>query len=184
MAGALGKPSMSSLTYHETVPGHHFQIATQQELTQNRMFKNLFFLSGFGEGWAMYVEDLVAEQGWLPDIYSRLAEINSQLFRAVRIVLDAGIHQQRWTREQTLAYMEDNLGWNSENEIDRYSVWPGQACAYTMGKLRIMAMRENAKKALGSKFDLKAFHTVVLQDGSTPLDLLEKLVDDYVVRSK
>jgi uncharacterized protein (DUF885 family) len=184
MRSALGKPAMSSLTYHETIPGHHFQIATQQELTQNRMFKNLFFLSGFGEGWAMYVEDLAAEQGWLPDIYSRLAEINSQLFRAVRIVLDAGIHQQRWTRGQALKYMMDNLGWNSENEIDRYSVWPGQACAYTMGKLRIMAMRENAKKALGSKFDLRAFHTVVLQNGSIPLDLLEKLVDDYVVRSK
>ena len=174
-----GKPGMASLTYHETIPGHHFQIATQQELTQNRLFKNLYFLSGFGEGWAMYVEDLAAEQGWLPDIYSRLAEINSQLFRAVRIVLDAGIHQQRWTRERALAYMADNLGWSSENEIDRYSVWPGQACAYTMGKLRIMAMRESARKALGSKFDLKAFHMVVLQNGSIPLDLLEKLVDDY-----
>jgi uncharacterized protein (DUF885 family) len=184
MEHPLAKPSMNSLTYHETIPGHHFQIATQQELTQNRLFKNLFFLSGFGEGWAMYVEDLAAEQGWLPDIYSRLAEINSQLFRAVRIVLDAGIHQQRWTREQALTYMAENLGWNSENEIDRYSVWPGQACAYTMGKLRIMAMRENAKKVLGSKFDLKAFHMVVLQNGSVPLDLLEKLVDDFVARGK
>ncbi|TFH66024.1 MAG: DUF885 domain-containing protein [Candidatus Zixiibacteriota bacterium] len=173
------KPGMGSLTYHETIPGHHFQFATQQELTQSRLFKNLFFFSGFAEGWAMYVEDLAAEQGWLPDIYSRLAEINSQLFRAVRIVLDAGIHQQRWTREQALAYMADNLGWNSENEIDRYSVWPGQACAYTMGKLRIMAMRENAKKLLGSKFDLKAFHMAVLQNGSVPLDLLEEIVDGY-----
>jgi uncharacterized protein (DUF885 family) len=179
MEGALTKPGMSSLTYHETIPGHHFQIATQQELTQNRLFKNLFFLSGFGEGWAMYVEDLAAEQGWLPDIYSRLAEINSQLFRAVRIVVDAGIHKQRWSRQQALDYMTDNLGWSSENEIDRYSVWPGQACAYTMGKLRIMAMRENAKKLLGSKFDLKAFHTAVLQNGSIPLELLEEIVADY-----
>jgi uncharacterized protein (DUF885 family) len=180
----LAKPSMGSLTYHETIPGHHFQIATQQELTQNRLFKNLFFLSGFGEGWAMYVEDLAAEQGWLPDIYSRLAEINSQLFRAVRIVLDAGIHQQRWTREQALMYMADNLGWGSESEIDRYSVWPGQACAYTMGKLRIMATRENAKKVLGSKFDLKDFHTTVLQNGSVPLDLLEEIVDGYAKGEK
>jgi uncharacterized protein (DUF885 family) len=180
MGGALTKPGMSSLTFHETVPGHHFQIATQQELTQNRLFKNLFFLSGFGEGWAMYVEDLAAEQGWLPDIYSRLAEINSQLFRAVRIVVDAGIHQQRWSRQQALDYMTDNLGWSSENEIDRYSVWPGQACAYTMGKLRIMAMRDNAMKLLGSKFGLKAFHTVVLQNGSIPLELLEEIVADYV----
>lgn len=180
----LAKPSMSSLTYHETIPGHHFQIATQQELTQGRLFKNLFFLSGFGEGWAMYVEDLAAEQGWLPDIYSRLAEINSQLFRAVRIVVDAGIHHRRWTREQALAYMADNLGWKSENEIDRYSVWPGQACAYTIGKLRIMAMRDDARQALGSKFDLKRFHTVVLQHGSVPLDLLAELVDDYIAGGK
>jgi uncharacterized protein (DUF885 family) len=184
MAYPPGKPGMRSLTYHETIPGHHFQIATQQELTRNRLFKNLYFLSGYGEGWAMYVEELAAEQGWLPDIYSRLAEINSQLFRAVRIVLDAGIHQQRWPREQALTYMAENLGWNSENEIDRYCVWPGQACAYTMGKMRITDMREKAKRELGPKFDLKDFHTVVLQNGSVPLDLLEKLVDEYVARSK
>lgn len=184
LGGGVGKTGMRTLTYHETIPGHHFQIATQQELTQSRMFKNLFFLSGFGEGWAMYVEELAAEQGWFPDIYSRLAEINSQLFRAVRIVVDAGIHQQRWSREQALNYMIDNLGWGSENEIDRYSVWPGQACAYTMGKLRIMAMRESAKKLLGASFDLKVFHTVVLQNGSIPLDLLEEIVADHAKGEK
>jgi uncharacterized protein (DUF885 family) len=184
MSHALAKPSMNSLTYHETIPGHHFQIATQQELTQNRLFKNLFFLSGYGEGWAMYCEDLAAEQGWLPDIYARLAEINSQLFRAVRIVVDAGIHQQRWTRVRALTYMADNLGWGSENEIDRYSIWPGQACAYTVGKLRIMAMRENAKRVLGSKFDLKDFHMAVLRNGSIPLDLLEEIVADYAKGGK
>ncbi len=184
MSGALGKPGMSPLTYHETIPGHHFQIATQQELTQNRLFKNLFFLSGFGEGWAMYVQSLAAEQGWLPDIYARLAEVNSQLFRAVRVVVDAGMHQQRWTREQALTYMQDNLGWSSESEIDRYSLWPGQACSYTMGKMRIMGMRERARKALGKKFDIRDFHKAVLQNGSVPLDMLEKLVDEYVEESK
>ena len=132
----------------------------------------------------MYVEDLAAEQGWLPDVYSRLSEINSQLFRAVRIVVDAGIHQQRWTRQQALDYMADNLGWSSENELDRYSIWPGQACSYTMGKLRIMEMREKAKTTLGTKFDIKAFHAVVLQNGSVPLDLLEELVGDYIARAK
>jgi uncharacterized protein (DUF885 family) len=184
MSGKLGKPGMASLTYHETIPGHHFQIATQQELTQNRPFKNLYFLSGFGEGWAMYVEDLAAEQGWFPDMYSRLAEINSQLFRAVRIVVDAGMHQQRWTREQALRYMEDNLGWKSEGEINRYSIWPGQACSYTMGKLRIMAMRESSRKALGSRFNLKDFHMSVLQNGSVPLDLLEELVNEQAKGAK
>ncbi len=180
MGYTLAKPNMRTLTYHETVPGHHFQIATQQELTSRRLFKNLYFISGFGEGWAMYVEQLAYELGWLPDLYSRLAEINSQLFRAVRVVLDTGIHYKKWTKEQAMQYMADNLGWNSENEIDRYTVWPGQACSYTVGRLNIMALREKAKKALGAKFDLADFHMVILRNGSIPLDMLEKRVDDYI----
>jgi uncharacterized protein (DUF885 family) len=184
MMQPLAKPNMRNLTYHETIPGHHYQIALQQELTQNRMFKNLLFLSGFGEGWAMYVEDMTAELGWLPDIYSRLAEINSQLFRAVRIVADVGIHYKKWDKTQTLAYMKDNLGWSSENEVDRYIVWPGQAPSYTVGKLKIMELRERAKKALGPKFNLKDFHMVVLQNGSIPLAMLEEMVDDYINRTR
>jgi uncharacterized protein (DUF885 family) len=184
MSHPLPKPSMRSLTYHETIPGHHFQIATQQELTQSRLFKNLFFLSGYGEGWAMYVEELAVESGWLPDIYSRIAEINSQLFRAVRIVEDAGIHSKRWTKPQALKYMEENLGWGSANEVDRYIVWPGQACAYTLGKLKIMELRQKAERQLGDKFSLKQFHLAVLQNGSVPFELLEQAVDDYVTRSK
>lgn len=184
MMQPLPKPTMRTLTYHETIPGHHYQIALQQELTWNRMFKNQSFLSGFGEGWAMYVEDLAAELGWLPDIYSRIAEINSQLFRAVRIVADAGIHYKRWNKPQVLKYMGDNLGWASENEVDRYIVWPGQAPSYTIGKLKIMELREKAKRALGSKFNLRDFHMLVLENGSIPLALLEEMVDDYINRSK
>jgi uncharacterized protein (DUF885 family) len=178
------KPGMRSLTYHETIPGHHYQIAVQQELSQKRMFKNLLFLTGFVEGWAMYVQNLAYELGWLPDIYSRIAELNSQLFRAVRIVVDAGIHYKKWSREQALKYMEDNLGWSSETEIDRYIVWPGQACSYTIGKLKIMELRERAKKELGPKFDLKDFHMTVLENGSLPLELLEEKVDDYITQNK
>jgi len=180
MMQPLAKPNMRSLTYHETIPGHHYQIAVQQELTQNRMFKNLWFLAGFGEGWAMYVEDLAKESGWLPDIYSRVAELNSQLFRAVRIVLDAGIHYKKWTKEQAMGYMQDNLGWSSSDEIDRYLVWPGQACSYTLGKLKIMQLREKAKKELGSKFNIKDFHMKVLENGSLPLEILVEVVDDYI----
>lgn len=178
------KPGMRSLTYHETIPGHHYQIAVQQELTQGRLFKNLFFLSGFGEGWAMYVQELAFELGWLPDIYSRIAELNSQLFRAVRIVVDAGIHHKRWFKEETKKYMEENLGWSSENEIDRYIVWPGQACSYTLGKLKIMELREKAKRELGSKFRLQDFHMILLENGSLPFELLEEIVDDYINRTK
>jgi uncharacterized protein (DUF885 family) len=178
------KPAMPSLLYHETVPGHHYQIAVQQELTQGRMFKNLFFINGFAEGWAMYVQTLAEELGWLPDIYARISELNSQLFRAVRVVLDAGIHSQKWSKEAALQYMQDNLGWSSDNEVDRYIVWPGQACSYTIGKLKIMELRERAQKGLGPKFDLKEFHMVVLENGSLPLDLLEEIVDDYIAASK
>ncbi len=184
MMHSPNKPGMRSLTYHETVPGHHYQIAVQQELSQKRMFKNLLFLNGFVEGWAMYVEDLAKELGWLPDVYSRMAELNSQLFRAVRIVVDAGIHHKKWTKEQAKKYMEDNLGWSSENEIDRYIVWPGQACSYTIGKLKIIKLREKAKKELGSKFNLKDFHMTVLENGSLPLELLEEKVEDYINRNK
>jgi len=178
------KPGMRSLTYHETVPGHHYQIAVQQELSQKRMFKNLLFLNGFVEGWAMYVQNLASELGWLPDVYSRISELNSQLFRAVRIVVDAGIHYKRWSKEQAKKYMEDNLGWSSDTEIDRYIVWPGQACSYTIGKLKIMELRERAKKELGPKFNLKDFHMIVLENGSLPLELLEEKVDDYITKNK
>lgn len=184
MTYIMAKPNMRNLTYHETIPGHHYQIALQQELTQNRMFKNLYFISGFGEGWAMYVEDLAAELGWLPDIYSRIAELNSQLFRAVRVVADAGIHSQKWSKESALQYQLDNMGWNSVNEVDRYIVWPGQACSYTIGKLKIMELREKAKQQLGPKFDLKEFHMTILENGSLPLDLLEEIVDDYIAATK
>lgn len=178
------KPGMRTLTYHEAIPGHHYQIALQQELTQKRLFKDLLFFTGFVEGWAMYSEELAAEIGWLPDIYSRLSELNSQLFRAVRIVVDSGIHYKRWSKAQALKYMEDNLGWSSDSELDRYSVWPGQATCYTMGRLKIMELREKAKKELGPKFDLKDFHMTVLENGSLPLDLLEEIVDDYINMNK
>jgi len=184
MGYTFAKPNMPSLLYHETVPGHHYQFAVQQELTQGRMFKNLFFITGFAEGWAMYVQSLAMELGWLPDIYARIGELNSQLFRAVRIVVDAGIHYKKWSKDEARQYMFDNLGWSSDNEIDRYTVWPGQACSYTIGRLKIMELREKAQKELGPKFDLKEFHMTVLQNGSLPLDLLEEIVDDYVAARK
>ena len=173
------KPNMATLTYHEAIPGHHFQIALQQEMPDNRIFKALFFITGFGEGWAMYAEKLAKEQGWLPDIYSRLGYLNSELFRAVRLVVDTGIHQKKWSMERSAKYMQDNLGWNSYGEIGRYGVWPGQACSYKVGELKMVELREKAKAKLGSKFDIREFHKLVLQQGSIPLEMLEKLVDDY-----
>jgi uncharacterized protein (DUF885 family) len=132
----------------------------------------------------MYVQSLAMELGWLPDVYARIAELNSQLFRAVRVVLDAGIHHGKWSKESALQYMQDNLGWSSPNEVDRYIVWPGQACTYTIGRLKIEELREKAKQELGPKFDLKEFHMTILENGSLPLDLLEEIVDDYIIASQ
>ena len=177
------KPNMATLTYHEAIPGHHFQIALQQEMPDNRIFKSLFFIPGFGEGWALYSERLAKEQGWLPDIYSRLGYLNSELFRAVRLVLDTGIHRKRWTLERSAKYMQDNLGWAGYGELGRYSVWPGQACSYKVGELKIIELREKAKAKLGNKFDIKEFHRMVLQQGSIPLEMLERLTDDFINRN-
>lgn len=174
------KFSMLPTLYHETVPGHHLQIAIQQQQSANRMYRNLFFLAGFGEGWAMYAQALADEQGWLPDVYTRLAEINSQLFRAVRIVMDTGIHGKKWGKRRAMEYMEENLGWASENEVDRYIVWPGQACSYTLGKLKIMELRSLAQREMGPRFDLKKFHSAVLGHGSVPLDVLEEVIRGHI----
>jgi hypothetical protein len=149
----------------------------------NPLFGLLYF-NGFVEGWAMYAQNLAGEIGWLPETSSRLSELNSQLFRAVRIAVDLGIHYKRWPKTQALKYMEDNLGWSSESEVDRYSVWPGQATCYTLGRLKIMELREKAKRELGSNFDLKNFHMMVLENGSLPLDLLEEIVDEYINMNK
>ncbi|MDQ7797442.1 MAG: DUF885 domain-containing protein [Candidatus Edwardsbacteria bacterium] len=177
------KPNMATLAYHEAIPGHHFQIALQQEMPDNRIFKALFFIPGFGEGWALYSERLAKEQGWLPDAYSRLGYLNSELFRAVRLVVDTGIHQKRWTLQQAAGYMQDNLGWAGYGELGRYSVWPGQACSYKVGELKIVEMRERTKAKLGGKFDIKEFHRMVLQQGSIPLEMLEKLTEDFIRRN-
>jgi uncharacterized protein (DUF885 family) len=178
------KPGMATLAYHEAIPGHHFQIAVAQEHKQNKMYKNLLFFTGFGEGWAMYSERLAGEQGWFPDVPSRIANQASLLFRAVRLVLDTGIHAKRWTRAQAMRYMEDNLGWAHDGEVDRYIMWPGQACAYYVGMLKIVELREKAQKELGPRFDIREFHRVLLENGTLPLELAERQVKGYIAANK
>jgi len=174
------KPDMKTLTYHEAIPGHHFQIAIQQESAENRLFRNLVYFTAYIEGWALYAEKLGMENGWFETPHTQLAYLNSELFRAVRLVVDTGIHFKRWSREQAFNYMVANLGWGSYREIDRYIVWPGQACAYKIGELKILELRTLAQKKLGNKFDIKEFHRIVLQDGSVPLEILEQLIEDYI----
>lgn len=178
------KPGMKALAYHEAIPGHHFQIALEQEQTDARLFKALFLFTGYVEGWALYAERLAKEYGCYDDTYSLIGYHRSELFRALRLVIDTGIHYKKWSRDQAYNYLLDNLGWSSYAQIDRYIVWPGQACAYKVGELKILQLRERAQEILGDKFDIKEFHNVVLQHGSVPLDVLERLVDEYIESSK
>ncbi|MFC1854035.1 DUF885 family protein [candidate division CSSED10-310 bacterium] len=174
------KPDMQTLTFHEAIPGHHFQYAIQNDSALVCMFRHLFFFTAYVEGWALYAERLAYEQGWLDDIHSQIGYVRSELFRAVRLVVDTGIHHQRWSRKQAFNYMLANLGWASYQEIDRYCVWPGQACAYKMGELKILELRALSQMELGEKFDLKEFHKALLEYGSVPLDILEQVVRHYL----
>ncbi len=178
------KSGMKTLAYHEAIPGHHFQFALEHESSDTRLFKSLFFFTGYVEGWALYAEKLAKEYGFYDDVHSKIENLRSELFRAARLVVDAGIHYKKWTREKAYQYMLDNVGWGSSGEIHRYIVWPGQACAYKIGELKILELRERARKELGNKFDIKDFHSVVLKHGSVPLEILEQLVDEYITTTK
>ncbi len=173
---------MRSLSYHEAVPGHHFQLAIQQELAGIPKYRSQRIFSGgsaHSEGWALYTERLAVEQGWYEgDVPGLLGALGSELFRARRLVVDTGLHTKGWTRQQAVDY-----GINVE-EVDRYVVWPGQATAYMIGMLRIVELREKAKAELGAKFSLPGFHDMVLGAGSVPLDVLGQLVDGWIAKEK
>lgn len=132
----------------------------------------------------MYAEKLAYENDWFGDLQSELGYLNSELFRAARLVVDTGIHAKRWTREQAFDYMRANIGWGSYQEIDRYILWPGQACAYKIGELKILELRKFAKKKLGRSFEIKEFHKAVLENGAVPLSLLQEIVVQYVNTKK
>jgi uncharacterized protein (DUF885 family) len=169
---------MRSLAYHEAVPGHHFQIAMQQEMTDLPKYRRLMIFSGssaFIEGWGLYAERIADENNWYEgDPRGRLGFLQMQLLRARRLVVDTGIHAKRWTRQQVIDYGI------TPQEADRYIVWPGQACAYMIGQLRIIELREKARTALGDRFSIKAFHNLVLETGSVPLEVLGQEVDAWI----
>jgi len=172
-----------AVAYHEGVPGHHLQISIAQQLKGLPKFR-LFSagLSAYTEGWALYAEQLGKEIGFYKDPVSDYGRLNSELFRAVRLVVDTGIHDKGWTRDQVIAYMHENDVNDvlAQSETDRYIAWPGQALAYKMGQLKIRELRERAKKQLGARFDIKAFHDEILDAGALPLDLLEARVDGWI----
>jgi uncharacterized protein (DUF885 family) len=174
---------MRTLAYHEAIPGHHFQTTIQQELTGVPTFRKILPFTAFSEGWALYTERLAWEIGFQKQPLDNLGRLQAEMFRAVRLVVDTGLHDKRWTREQAIAYMLEKTGMPETDvvaEIERYLVMPGQALAYKVGMNKILELREKAKAALGPKFDIKAFHDLVLTGGDLPLALLERRVDGWI----
>ncbi len=171
-------PEMRTLVYHEAVPGHHFQIALQEELTDLPRFRRdrvFGVISAHAEGWALYAEQLAAENGWYDgDIPGHLGQLGDELFRARRLVVDTGLHAMHWTRQEAIDYGI------SPAEVERYVVWPGQACSYKIGQLKILELRAKARAALGAKFSLKEFHNAILRAGNVPLAVLDPVVDDFI----
>jgi uncharacterized protein (DUF885 family) len=165
-----------SLTLHEAVPGHVLQGAIAQAVTGVPEFRRFYFNSAYGEGWALYAESLGSELGVYRDPYTRFGRLTSERFRAVRLVVDTGLHALGWSREQAVAYFAQHAPEESTAEIDRYISWPAQALAYKLGELKIQELRRAAEKALGPKFDIRAFHDAVLRNGALPLDLLDAQV--------
>ena len=184
---ATPKFAMRTLAYHEGIPGHHFQIALQMEQEGLPFFRRLMPFTAFIEGWALYAERLAWELGFVADPFDNVGRLRDELFRAVRLVVDTGIHHRRWSREQAIDYMLENTGMpESEvvSEIERYFVMPGQACAYKIGMMKILELREKAKAELGERFDLRQFHRLLLTNGSVPLPLMERLVDEMIESGK
>jgi uncharacterized protein (DUF885 family) len=176
----MTKFGLRTLVYHETVPGHHFQIALELENEASPRFRQIRALGGISalsEGWGLYAERLAAESGWYEnDLEGQLGQLDAALFRARRLVVDTGLHAKRWTRQQAIDYGIE------ASEIDRYVVFPGQACAYMIGQLKIVELRDKAQRMLGSRFSPKAFHNEVLMTGTVPLPILERQVDAYIAR--
>lgn len=185
--GSVQKYVFTAITYHESVPGHHFQIALAQELAGLPKFRKYSGYGAFTEGWALYAEQLAREMGFYEDPYHNFGRLQNELWRSVRLVLDTGIHARRWTREQSIDYFRENTPLSEGDivtEVERFFVNPGQALGYKMGMLKILELRERAKTELGSAYDIRDFHDAVIGAGPLPLSLLEQRIDRYIAAQK
>lgn len=174
---------VTALYLHEAMPGHHLQACLAQEDTNLPPTLRFAWNAGYGEGWALYAEWLGHEMGLYDDPYQHFGQLDMEIFRAARMVVDTGLHAKGWSRERAIRFMENNTSLDRpyiELEVDRYIVWPGQACAYKLGELKIRALRREAERALGSRFDVRAFHEQVLNTGAVPLHVLEQKIKDWI----
>jgi uncharacterized protein (DUF885 family) len=178
---------VEAVSYHEGIPGHHLQISIAQELTGIPEFRKYTYYTAYTEGWGLYSERLGKDVGFYKDPYSDYGRLEADVWRAIRLVVDTGVHSQHWTRQQMVDYFHDHSAideTNIQSEVDRYIAWPAQALGYKMGQLRILELRERAKTALGPKFDIKAFHDQVLDSGALPMDVLEQRIDAWIAAQK
>jgi uncharacterized protein (DUF885 family) len=175
--------ALESLAYHEGVPGHHMQIAIQAELTDIPLFRTQYGYSAFAEGWGLYAEELGKEMGMFTDPYNDFGRLNSELWRAVRLVLDTGLHSKGWTEEEAVAWAMANSARpesSIKSEVRRFLLWPGQATTYKIGMIAIQKLRAEAEKELGDKFSVSGFHDTVIGGGSMPLPVLEQRVRAWI----
>ncbi|HEX4022560.1 MAG TPA: DUF885 family protein [Acidobacteriaceae bacterium] len=178
---------VEAIAYHEGVPGHHLQISLAQEMTGLPEFRRFEGYTAFVEGWALYSEQLGKEAGFYTDPYSEYGRLENEMWRAVRLVVDTGVHSQHWTRDQMVQYFQDHTAMDDitiQEEVDRYIAWPGQALAYEIGDLEILKLREEAKQQLGSKFDLRAFHDELLGAGALPMNILQDRMEAWIAAQK
>ncbi|HVJ27339.1 MAG TPA: DUF885 domain-containing protein, partial [Vicinamibacterales bacterium] len=184
---SMPKHELEVIAYHEGNPGHHMQLSIAQEIQNLPTFRTQAGFTAYSEGWGLYSELLAREMGAYKDPYSELGRLSSEIWRAIRLVLDTGIHAKGWTEQQAVDYFTENSPAASgaiRSEVQRYIVWPGQATAYKVGMQKILDLRQKATAALGDRFDIKGFHDTVLGGGAMPLEVLERRVDQWIASRK